>query len=71
MRHITGLEDSIKNNAASIQDRKALLRKERLLISHQLSLLQTPDNYRYLNDMMLALKSADKIIEILGIRYGN
>ncbi|CNI63056.1 type III secretion apparatus [Yersinia frederiksenii] len=71
MRHITELEDSIKDNAASIQDRKALLRKERLLISHQLSLLQTPDNYRYLNDMMLALKSAEKIIEILGIRYGN
>ncbi|HEN3672478.1 TPA: EscE/YscE/SsaE family type III secretion system needle protein co-chaperone, partial [Yersinia enterocolitica] len=32
-------------------------------------LQQTPENYKNLNDMMLALNSAEKIIETLIIRY--
>jgi secretion system chaperone SsaE len=71
MRHITELEDSIKSNANSIEQKKKLLIKEKACITHQLSLQQTPDNYKYLNDVILALNSAEKIIEILTIRYGK
>ncbi|ENA3448558.1 EscE/YscE/SsaE family type III secretion system needle protein co-chaperone [Yersinia enterocolitica] len=69
MQHITELEDDIKSESLSIQHRKALLIKEKLLVIHQLSLQQTPANYKNLNDMMLALESAEKIIETLIIRY--
>ncbi|HDL7645759.1 TPA: EscE/YscE/SsaE family type III secretion system needle protein co-chaperone [Yersinia enterocolitica] len=69
MQHITELEDDIKSESLSIQNRKVLLFKEKLLIIHQLSLQQTPENYKNLNDMMLALGSAEKIIETLIIRY--
>ncbi|EPB9886252.1 EscE/YscE/SsaE family type III secretion system needle protein co-chaperone [Yersinia enterocolitica] len=69
MQHITELEDDIKSESLSIQHRKVLLIKEKLLVIHQLSLQQTPENYKNLNDMMLALESADKIIETLIIRY--
>ncbi|HDL8241711.1 TPA: EscE/YscE/SsaE family type III secretion system needle protein co-chaperone, partial [Yersinia enterocolitica] len=55
MQHITELEDDIKSESLSIQHRKVLLIKEKLLVIHQLSLQQTPDNYKKLNDMMLAL----------------
>lgn len=69
MRHITDLEDCVKCNYLSIQHKKALLIKEKLLVTHQLSLRQTPENYKYLNDMILALDSAEKIIETLILRY--
>ncbi|CFQ97525.1 EscE/YscE/SsaE family type III secretion system needle protein co-chaperone [Yersinia enterocolitica] len=69
MQHITELEDDIKSESLSIQHRKVLLIKEKLLVIHQLSLQQTPDNYKSLNDMMLALDSAEKIIETLIVRY--
>lgn len=69
MRHITELEDCIKYNSLSIQQKKTLLITEKLLVTHQLSLQQTPDNYKYLNDMILALSSAEKIIETLILRY--
>ncbi|EPS8493661.1 EscE/YscE/SsaE family type III secretion system needle protein co-chaperone [Yersinia enterocolitica] len=69
MQHITELEDDIKSESLSIQNRKVLLFKEKLLVIHQLSLQQTPENYKNLNDMMLALGSAEKIIETLIIRY--
>ncbi|HDL8286899.1 TPA: EscE/YscE/SsaE family type III secretion system needle protein co-chaperone, partial [Yersinia enterocolitica] len=65
MQHITELEDDIKSESLSIQNRKVLLFKEKLLVIHQLSLQQTPENYKNLNDMMLALGSAEKIIETL------
>ncbi|MFL4558465.1 EscE/YscE/SsaE family type III secretion system needle protein co-chaperone [Yersinia kristensenii] len=69
MRHITDLEDCIKYNSLSIQHKKALLIKEKSLVTHQLSLQQTPENYKYLNGMILALDSAEKIIETLILRY--
>ncbi len=69
MQHITELEDDIKSESLSIQHRKVLLIKEKLLVIHQLSLQQTPDNYKSLNDIMLALDSAEKIIETLIVRY--
>ncbi|MBW5835322.1 EscE/YscE/SsaE family type III secretion system needle protein co-chaperone [Yersinia enterocolitica] len=69
MRHITELEDDIKSGSLSVQQKKSLLIKEKLLVIHQLSLQQTPENYKNLNDMMLALNSAEKIIETLIIRY--
>ncbi|ENE9466463.1 EscE/YscE/SsaE family type III secretion system needle protein co-chaperone [Yersinia enterocolitica] len=69
MQHITELEDDIKSESLSIQHRKVLLIKEKLLVIHQLSLQQTPENYKSLNDMMLALDSAEKIIEALIVRY--
>ncbi|EKN4070919.1 EscE/YscE/SsaE family type III secretion system needle protein co-chaperone [Yersinia enterocolitica] len=69
MQHITELEDDIKSESLSIQHRKVLLIKEKLLVIHQLSLQQTLDNYKKLNDMMLALDSAEKIIETLIVRY--
>lgn len=69
MRHITELEDCIKYKAISIQQKKALLIKEKTLITHQLSIQQTPDDYKKLNDLMLALKSAETIIETLIVRY--
>ncbi|HHH2172292.1 TPA: EscE/YscE/SsaE family type III secretion system needle protein co-chaperone [Yersinia enterocolitica] len=69
MQHITELEDDIKSESLSIQHRKVLLIKEKLLVIHQLSLQQIPDNYKKLNDMMLALDSAEKIIETLIVRY--
>ncbi|HDM8437631.1 TPA: EscE/YscE/SsaE family type III secretion system needle protein co-chaperone [Yersinia enterocolitica] len=69
MRHITELEDDIKSGSLSVQQEKSLLIKEKLLVIHQLSLQQTPENYKNLNDMMLALNSAEKIIETLIIRY--
>ncbi len=69
MRHITELEDDIKSCSLSVQQEKSLLIKEKLLVIHQLSLQQTPENYKNLNDMMLALNSAEKIIETLIIRY--
>ncbi len=69
MRHITELEDDIKSGSLSVQQKKSLLIKEKLLVIHQLSLQQTPENYKNINDMMLALNSAEKIIETLIIRY--
>ncbi|CNB60407.1 EscE/YscE/SsaE family type III secretion system needle protein co-chaperone [Yersinia intermedia] len=71
MSHITELEDAIKYDAKKIQQKNALLASGKLLISQQLSLQQTPDNYKTLNNMMLALSSAEKIIAILSARYGN
>ena len=71
MSHITELEDAIKYDAKKIQQKNALLENGKLLISQQLSLQQTPDNYKTLNNMMLALSSAEKIIAILSARYGN
>ena len=71
MSHITELEDAIKYDAKKIQQKNALLASGKLLISQQLSLQQTPDNYKNLNNMMLALSSAEKIIAILSARYGN
>ncbi|CNH92120.1 type III secretion apparatus [Yersinia thracica] len=69
MRHITDLEDCIKYDSFSIQHKKSVLIKEKSLVTHQLSLQQTPENYKYLNDMLLALGSAEKIIETLTLRY--
>lgn len=69
MRHITELEDDIKSESLSIQHRKVLLTKEKLLLIHQFSLQQTPDDYKCLNDLILALGSAEKIIETLVVRY--
>ncbi|AIN20390.1 putative type III secretion apparatus [Yersinia rochesterensis] len=69
MRHITDLEDCVKYDSLSIQQKKSLLIKEKSLVIHQLSLQQTPENYKYLNDMLLALGSAEKIIETLTLRY--
>lgn len=71
MSHITELEDAIKYGSKKIQQKNALLASGKLLISQQLSLQQTPDNYKTLNNMMLALSSAEKIIAILSARYGN
>lgn len=71
MSHITELEDAIKYDAKKIQQKNALLVSGKLLISQQLSLQQTPDNYKTLNNMMLAISSAEKIIAILSARYGN
>lgn len=71
MQHITELEDDIKSHSKDIQQKKELLRKEKLIIDYQLSLQQIPDNYKYLNDIKLALNSAEKIIETLIIRYGH
>ena len=71
MSHITELEDAIKYDAKKIQQKNALLENGKLLVSQQLSLQQTPDNYKNLNNMMLALSSAEKIIAILSARYGN
>ena len=71
MSHITELEDAIKYDAKKIQQKNALLENGKLLVSQQLSLQQTPDNYKTLNNMMLALSSAEKIIAILSARYGN
>ncbi|CAM4310917.1 type III secretion apparatus [Yersinia intermedia] len=71
MSHITELEDAIKYDAKKIQQKNTLLENGKLLISQQLSLQQTPDNYKNLNNMMLALSSAEKIIATLSIRYGN
>ena len=71
MSHITELEDAIKYDAKKIQQKNTLLASGKLLISQQLSLQQTPDNYKTLNNMMLALSSAEKIIAILSARYGN
>ena len=71
MSHITELEDAIKYDAKKIQQKNALLENGKLLISQQLSLQQTPDNYKNLNNMMLAISSAEKIIATLSIRYGN
>ncbi|CNI39442.1 putative type III secretion apparatus [Yersinia intermedia] len=71
MSHITELEDAIKYDAKKIQQKNTLLASGKLLISQQLSLQQTPDNYKTLNNMMLAISSAEKIIAILSARYGN
>ncbi|MFA3759252.1 EscE/YscE/SsaE family type III secretion system needle protein co-chaperone [Yersinia sp. 2544 StPb PI] len=71
MSHITELEDAIKYDEKKTQQKNALLENGRLLISQQLSLQQTPDNYKTLNNMMLALSSAGKIIATLSTRYGN
>ncbi|MFA3780265.1 EscE/YscE/SsaE family type III secretion system needle protein co-chaperone [Yersinia sp. 1652 StPb PI] len=71
MSHITELEDAIKYDAKKIQQKNALLANGKLLISQQLSLQQTPDNYKTLNNMMHALSSAEKIIATLSTRYGN
>ncbi|MGE4802524.1 EscE/YscE/SsaE family type III secretion system needle protein co-chaperone [Yersinia hibernica] len=69
MRHITELEDHIKSNSSLVQQGKALLTKEKSLVAHQLSLQQTPENYKYLHDIMLAFDSAENIIETLILRY--
>ncbi|CNL73399.1 EscE/YscE/SsaE family type III secretion system needle protein co-chaperone [Yersinia alsatica] len=69
MRHITELEDGIKYQTISIQQKKTLLIKEKILIIHQLSIQQTPDDYKKLNSLMLALDSAETIIETLIVRY--
>lgn len=71
MRNITELEYCIKYKPREIQHKKELLIKEKSIISCQLSLMQTPDNYKYLNNVMLALKSAEKIIETLTFRFKN
>ncbi|CNI24654.1 EscE/YscE/SsaE family type III secretion system needle protein co-chaperone [Yersinia pekkanenii] len=71
MQHITELEDCIKYDPGSIQQKQELLVKEKRFIANQLSLQQTPDNYKKLNDMMLALTSAEQIINTLSVRYGN
>ncbi|MGP6380751.1 EscE/YscE/SsaE family type III secretion system needle protein co-chaperone [Yersinia bercovieri] len=71
MQHITELEDDIKSHSKKIQQKKELLRKEKLIIDYQLSLQQTPDNYKYLNNVKLALDSAEIIIDTLSIRYDN
>ncbi|CNE93234.1 type III secretion apparatus [Yersinia bercovieri] len=71
MQHITELEDDIKFHSKNIQQKKELLRKEKLIIDYQLSLQQTPDNYKYLNNVKLALDSAEIIIDTLSIRYDN
>lgn len=71
MQHITELEDDIKSHSKNIQQKKELLRKEKLIIDYQLSLQQTPDNYKYLNNVKLALDSAEIIIDTLSIRYDN
>ncbi len=71
MPHITELEDRIKNDTLSIQHKNFLLIKEKILLTHQLSLQQTPENYKVLRDLMLALNSAEKIIETLCLRYGH
>ncbi|CFQ38496.1 EscE/YscE/SsaE family type III secretion system needle protein co-chaperone [Yersinia bercovieri] len=71
MQHITELEDDIKSHSKNIQQKKELLRKEKLIIDYQLSLQQTPDNYKYLNNVKLALDSAEIIIDTLSIRYNN
>ncbi|CNK62255.1 EscE/YscE/SsaE family type III secretion system needle protein co-chaperone [Yersinia aleksiciae] len=71
MRNITELEYCIKYKSREIQHKKELLIKGKNIISCQLSLMQTPDNYKYLNNVMLALKSAEKIIETLTFRFKN
>ncbi|CNI98602.1 MULTISPECIES: EscE/YscE/SsaE family type III secretion system needle protein co-chaperone [Yersinia] len=71
MQHITELEDDIKFHSKNIQQKKELLRKEKFIIDYQLSLQQTPDNYKYLNNVKLALDSAEIIIDTLSIRYDN
>ena len=71
MQHITELEDDIKSKSKNIQQKRELLRKEKLIIEYQLSLQQIPDNYKYLNDIKLALSSVEKIIGTLAIRYGH
>lgn len=71
MQHITELEDDIKSHSKNIQQKKELLRKEKLIIDYQLSLQQTPDDYKYLNNVKLALDSAEIIIDTLSIRYNN
>ncbi|WP_235895923.1 EscE/YscE/SsaE family type III secretion system needle protein co-chaperone [Yersinia alsatica] len=38
-------------------------------MTHQLSIQQTPDDYKKLNSLMLALNSAETIIETLIVRY--
>lgn len=69
MRHITELEDNIKSGSLSVLHSKSLLIKEKSLVIHQLSLQQTPESYRVLNEIILALGSAEKIIDTLTIRY--
>lgn len=69
MLHITELEDDIKSGSLSVQHSKALLIKEKSLAIHRLSLQQTPENYRVINEIILALGSAEKIIDTLTIRY--
>ncbi|CNK96922.1 type III secretion apparatus [Yersinia frederiksenii] len=69
MRHITELEDGIKYKTISIQQKRTLLIKEKALITHQLSIQQTPDDYKKLNGLMLALNSAETIMETLIVRY--
>ncbi|CRY56844.1 type III secretion apparatus [Yersinia intermedia] len=71
MQHITVLEDDIKSKSKEIEKKKGLLIKEQLMITHQLTLQQTPDNYKNLNEIILALKSAERIIDILTSRYSN
>ncbi|CNH41235.1 putative type III secretion apparatus [Yersinia massiliensis] len=71
MQHITVLEDDIKSKSKEIEKKKELLIKEQLMVINQLTLQQTPDNYKNLNEIMLALKSAERIIDILTSRYSN
>lgn len=71
MQHITVLEEDINHDPTAIKQRKEILARGRRLITCQLSLLQTPENYQSLNNMMLALQRAEEIIEILTLRYGN
>ena len=71
MQHITVLEDDIKSKSKNVEKRKELLIREQLLVINQLTLQQTPDNYKNLNEIMLALKSAERVIDILTSRYSN
>ncbi|MDA5549084.1 EscE/YscE/SsaE family type III secretion system needle protein co-chaperone [Yersinia massiliensis] len=71
MQHITVLEDDIKSKSNNIAQKKELLIREQLMVIHQLTLQQTPENYKALNDIMVALKSAERIIETLVSRYDN
>ncbi|WP_145548233.1 EscE/YscE/SsaE family type III secretion system needle protein co-chaperone [Yersinia massiliensis] len=41
------------------------------MVINQLTLQQTPDNYKNLNVIILALRSAERIIDILTSRYSN
>ncbi|MCB5307067.1 EscE/YscE/SsaE family type III secretion system needle protein co-chaperone [Yersinia massiliensis] len=71
MQHITVLEDDIKSKSKEIEKKKELLIKEQSMVINQLTLQQTPDNYKNLNEIILALRSAERIIDILTSRYSN
>lgn len=71
MQHITALEDTIKYDPVEIQKKRVLLAEGKQLITGQLLQLQTTENYHSLNNIMLALQRAEKIIDILMLRHGH